>query len=71
LRAFGLGVESVWIEYRYDPRSLISAPNKSLKELLFKVRRVDTESKFFTLKPKPYYKRLTMNNCEELMRILI
>lgn len=41
IRATGYGVESIWIEYRYDPRCLVSPPCKSLKEMLFKAKRQD------------------------------
>lgn len=50
---------------------MISPPGPSLRELLFKAKKMDTDSKFFTLRPKKYYKKLMANNCEELKRILI
>lgn len=32
---------------------------------------MDAESKFLTLRPKKYYKKLLANNCEELRRVII
>lgn len=41
LRAKYLGTEPLWIEYKYDPRCLISTNNISIKDLLFKVKPMD------------------------------
>jgi hypothetical protein len=49
---------------------MISNPNPNLKDLLFKAKKMDTDSKFYTLKPQKYHKRLLANRCEELKRVL-
>lgn len=70
IRAQVMGAESVWREYRFDGRCLVSSSQKSLKDLIVRVRRVDTEGKFLSLTPKKYHRKLAANNCEELKRLL-
>ena len=70
-KAQQLGVESVWMEYKYDQRAMVKGPSCSLKDMLYKAKRIDLESKFFTLKPQKYHRKLTSNSCEELMRVLV
>ena len=62
-KAQSLGVESAWIEYKYDQNALIAGPLPNLKERLFKAKKVDADSKFYTLKTKKYHKKLTTNRC--------
>jgi|JI10StandDraft_1071094.scaffolds.fasta_scaffold1395216_1 hypothetical protein len=42
-----------------------------LRDLLFRARKIDAESKYFTLKPKKYYAKLMANSCEELKRVIV
>ena len=65
-----MGVPQIWIDYKYSQSAQIRGSNLSLKDLLFRAKRIDLESKFYTLKSKKYHKKLLTNRCEELKRVI-
>ena len=40
-KAKTIGAISIWMEYNYDPKCLVTGLGLSLKDLLFRAKRVD------------------------------
>lgn len=64
-------MQPYWVQYKYDPNTLMGPVGLCLRDLLFRARKIDAESKYFTLKPKKYYAKLMANSCEELKRVIV